>query len=73
MVGELYSIININSCYYLVPDIYVVAMVLCKIYTTKIIIFYNNEEIARHNKVYGIVIWKVDITDYSKTLFRKFR
>lgn len=48
-------------------------MVRCKIYTIKIIIFYNNEEIARHNKVYGIGIWKVDITHYVKTLFRKSR
>lgn len=48
-------------------------MVRCKIYTTKIIIFYNNEEIARHNKIYGMGLWKIDIQHYARTLFRKPR
>ena len=68
-----YSTIIVDSCYYSVPDIHVGAMVRCKIYTTKIIIFYNNEEIARHNKIYGMGLWKIDIQHYARTLFRKPR
>lgn len=66
-----YSTIMIDSCYYSVPDDYVATMVRCKIYTTKILVFYNQEEIARHDKVYGLNLWKIDITHYAKTLFRK--
>ena len=66
-----YSTIMIDSCYYSVPDNYVGAMVRCKIYTNKIIIFYDTEEIARHTKVHGVNLWQIDITHYSKTLFRK--
>lgn len=66
-----YSTIMIDSCYYSIPDNYVGAMVRCKIYTNKIIIFYDTEEIARHTKVHGVNLWQIDITHYSKTLFRK--
>lgn len=66
-----YSTIMIDSCYYSVPDDYVGTMVRCKIYTTKIIVFYNEKEIARHDKVYGMNLWHIDIMHYSKTLFRK--
>lgn len=66
-----YSTIMVDSCYYSVPDDYVGTMVRCKIYTTKILVFYNQEEIARHDKVYGLNLWHIDITHYSKTLFRK--
>lgn len=66
-----YSTIMVDSCYYSVPDDYVGTMVRCKVYTTKILVFYNEEEIARHDKVYGLNLWKIDITHYAKTLFRK--
>jgi len=66
-----YSTIMIDSCYYSVPDDYVSTMVRCKIYTTKILVFYNEQEIARHDKVYGMNLWHIDIMHYSKTLFRK--
>lgn len=66
-----YSTIMVDSCYYSVPDDYVGTMVRCKIYTTKIIVFYHEEEIARHDKVYGMNLWHIDIIHYSKTLFRK--
>lgn len=66
-----YSTIMVDSCYYSVPDDYVGTMVRCKIYTTKILVFYNEKEIARHDKVYGMNLWNIDIMHYSKTLFRK--
>lgn len=66
-----YSTIMVDSCYYSVPDDYVGTMVRCKVYTTKILVFYNEKEIARHDKVYGMNLWHIDITHYAKTLFRK--
>jgi hypothetical protein len=66
-----YSTIMVDFCYYSVPDDYVGTMVHCKICTTKILVFYNQEEIARHDKVYGLNLWHIDITQYAKTLFRK--
>ena len=66
-----YSTIMVDSCYYSVPDDYVGTMVRCKIYTTKILVFNNEEEIARHDKIYGFNLWNIDITHYAKTLFRK--
>lgn len=66
-----YSTIMVDSCYYSVPDDYVGTMVRCKVYTTKILVFYNQEEIAIHDKVYGMNLWHIDITHYTKTLFRK--
>lgn len=66
-----YSTIMVDSCYYSVPDDYVGVMVRCKVYTTKILVFYKEEEIARYGKVYGLNLWKIDITHYAKTLFRK--
>jgi hypothetical protein len=66
-----YSTITVDSCYYSVPDDYVGTIVRCKVYTTKILVFYNEKEIARHNKVHGFNLWHIDIKHYSKTLFRK--
>lgn len=66
-----YSTIMVDSCYYSVPDDYVGTMVRCKIYTTKILVFYNESEVACHDKIHGLNLWKIDITHYAKTLFRK--
>jgi len=66
-----YSTIMVDSCYYSVPDDYVGTMVRCKIYTTKILVFYNEKEIATHDKVYGMNLWHIDIMHYAKTLFKK--
>ena len=66
-----YSTIMVDSCYYSVPDDYVGTMVRCKVYTTKILVFYNQKEIATHDKVFGLNLWHIDITHYAKTLFRK--
>ncbi len=38
---------------------------------TKILVFYNEKEIARHDKIHGMNLWNIDIIHYAKTLFRK--
>ncbi|MGL4656813.1 MAG: IS21 family transposase [Sarcina sp.] len=66
-----YSTVMIDSCFYSVPDSHVDKLVRCKIYTNKILIFYNEEKIAEHNKIVGFNKWKFDIQHYTYTLFRK--
>ncbi|MEL7596613.1 MAG: IS21 family transposase, partial [Clostridiaceae bacterium] len=66
-----YSSIMIDSCYYSVPDSFVGVMVRCKIYSSKILIYYNEEKIAEHNKVFGTNRWSINIDHYMYTLTRK--
>lgn len=66
-----YSTVMIDSCYYSVPDKYVGVMVRCKIYSTKILIFYDEEKIAEHSKVIGLNKWSLDINHYVYTLLHK--
>ena len=66
-----YSTIMIDSCYYSVPDNYVGQVLRCKVYTNKIIVFYNEEKICEHDKINGMNKWKIDISHYIYTLYRK--
>jgi hypothetical protein len=38
---------------------------------SKLLVFYNEEEIDRHDKVYVMNLWHIDIMHYAKNLFRK--
>lgn len=66
-----YSTIMIDSCYYSVPDTYINKMVRCKIYSSKIIVFYDEEKVAEHTKLSGFNKWKIDINHFAYTLYRK--
>lgn len=66
-----FSTIMVDSCFYSVPDKYVGMMVRCKIYTNKIIVFYDESKICEHIKIPGLNKWKIDIAHYTYTLFRK--
>ena len=66
-----YSTIMIDSSFYSVPDTYVDKLVRCKVYTNKLIVFYDEEKIAEHDKLHGFNMWKIDISHYTYTLFRK--
>jgi hypothetical protein len=68
---DKYSTISIDSCHYSVPDAYVNCIVRCKIYSSKIIVFYEKEKIAEHIKRQGNNQWEIKIEHYLKTLFRK--
>lgn len=68
---DKYSTVIIDSCHYSVPDSYVNCLVRCKIYSTKILVFYENTQIAEHDKIQGFNLWKVRIEDYAYTLTRK--
>lgn len=70
---DKYSTITIDSCHYSVPDAYVNCMVRCKIYSSKIIVFYEKEKLAKHIKRQGNNQWEIKIEHCLKTLFRKPR
>lgn len=66
-----YSTIMVDSSYYSVPDKYVDRLLCCKIYTGRILIFDGDKKIAEHKKLEGLNKWKIDISHYIYTLFRK--
>lgn len=68
---DKYSTICIDSCRYSVPDIYVGEFVFTKVYTTHICCYYKNQEIARHQRKYGLRKWSIQINHYLRTLKRK--
>lgn len=71
VIVSKYSCIMIDSCFYSVPDTYVDKLVRCKVYTSKLLVFYDQQKIAEHEKLHGFNLWKIDILNYSNTLFRK--
>lgn len=66
-----YSTVNIDSCFYSVPDNLVDKLVLAKVYTDKIILFHEGVKIAQHNKLLGFGKWSLDINHYLNTLRKK--
>ena len=68
---DKYSTICIDNCHYSVPDIYVGKFIFTKIYTTKIICYYQGQKIAEHNRKYGYKKWSICLEHYLKTLKKK--
>lgn len=66
-----YSTINVDGCFYSVPDKYVGKLVLAKVYTGKIIVFYEDKKLAQHTKLLGFGEWSLDINHYLYTLKKK--
>ena len=66
-----YSTIMVESSQYSVPDTYVDRLLRCKVYTNKILVFDDIEKVAEHDKIVGFNKWKIDISHYTYTLFRK--
>lgn len=56
---------------YSVPDYLVLKVVDVKVFIDKLEIFYNNNLIASHTRLYGNQEWSIDILHFSKTLSRK--
>lgn len=56
---------------YSVPDYLVLKSVDVKIFIDKLEIFYNNNLVATHTRLYGNQEWSLDIMHYTKTLSRK--
>ena len=56
---------------YSVPDYLVLKAVDVKVFIDRLEIFYNNNLVASHTRLYGNQEWSIDIMHYTKTLSRK--
>lgn len=66
-----YSTIEIDSCFYSVPDCYVGEFVFVKVYPGKVLVYYREEEIAAHKRRYGNFEWAIEIDHYRQTFLKK--
>lgn len=68
---DKYSTIRLNNCYYSVPEQFVGKQITVKIYSSKIVLCYNDEKIGEHLRINGNKLWEVKIEHYTETLKRK--
>lgn len=68
---DKYSFISVKTNFYSVPDDLVGQMVTVKIYPDYLLVMYNGEIVARHNKIDGKKKVCADIRHYLHTLKRK--
>ncbi len=68
---DKYSTVVINQNHYSVPDNLVGQMLLAKIYTSKIHLYYDKAIMATHDRSYKLHTWTIDLKHYLKTLYKK--
>lgn len=69
---DKWSTICMNCSHYSVPDTLVGKMVTVKMYSEKIVILYNNDKIAVHERIYSRQKgWSIKLEHYLNTLLRK--
>lgn len=69
---DKWSTICMKSSHYSVPDTLVGKIVTVKIYSEKIVILYNNNKVAVHERIYSQGKgWSVKLEHYLTTLLRK--
>lgn len=68
---DKYSTVTVNQNHYSVPDTLVGKMVNAKMFTDKIIIYHDNNIVAKHDRSFKLHDWKIDIRHYLRTLHKK--
>lgn len=69
---DKWSTISMKCSHYSVPDTLVGKTVTVKIYSEKLVILYNNEKVAVHERIYSqSKAWSVKLEHYLTTLARK--
>lgn len=69
---DKWSTICMKSSHYSVPDTLVGKIVTVKIYSEKLVILYNNDKVAVHERIYSQSKgWSVKLEHYLTTLLRK--
>jgi len=68
---DKWSTICMKASHYSVPDTLVGKLVDVKIYSEKLVIIYNNQKIAVHERIYHPAGWSVKLEHYLGTLLRK--
>ena len=69
--ADKYSTVCIDTCRYSVPDLYVGEFIFVKIYTSKIVCYYQGEKVAEHQRKYGFKQWSIQLEHYLRTLKKK--
>lgn len=70
---DKYSTITVARNHYSVPDTFVGKNVDVRLYTDKVVIYYDGSIIAQHDRDFGVLQWRIDIYHYLRTLKRKTR
>lgn len=68
---DKWSTICMKASHYSVPDTLVRKLVDVKIYSEKLVVLYNNEKVAVHERIYHPVGWSVKLEHYLNTLLCK--
>lgn len=68
---DKWSTICKKGSHYSVPDTLVGKLVQVKVYSEKLVVLYNNEKQAVHERIYGSPGWSVKLEHYLRTLLRK--
>ena len=68
---DKYSTILVNQNHYSVPDKLVGKIVSVKMFTDKIIVYYDNNIVAKHERSFKVHDWNIDIYHYLRTLHKK--
>ncbi|MCG8485525.1 MAG: IS21 family transposase [Clostridia bacterium] len=66
-----YSIIQVDSCFYSVPDNLVNKILFVKTYSTKVKVFHGGIMVAEHKKAIGFNKWVINLDHYLRTLNKK--
>ena len=70
-VVNKYSVISVDSYKYSVPDRYTGKEVSVRIYTDRIVVYDDCEQICKHTRQYGKQKYKLDINHYLDTFKKK--
>jgi hypothetical protein len=68
---DKYSTFSFGTNKYSVPDYLVGRMVEIKAYANQLKVYYNNLQVCRHERQYGMYQWEIDLEHYLKTFARK--
>lgn len=68
---DKYSTITVDSCHYSVPDHLVGKKIFTKIYSNRILCFYENIKVCEHEKKHGFNEWTIKLEHYINTLKKK--
>ena len=69
--GDKWSTICMKASHYSVPDTLVGKLVDVKIYSEKLVMLYQNQKIAVHERIHYPAGWSIKLEHYLNTLLRK--
>ncbi len=68
---DKYSTVCIDNCHYSVPDYYVGEFIFVKIYTSRVLCYYQEQKVAEHPRKHGFKKWSIRLEHYLRTLKKK--